>query len=433
MQASPSPDSTSVEQPNLQDIAAPLNAKFWILLVLVGLSAGITGGLLMRLLHFVESASFPFAGGFLEAVRQTSGERRVIVLFLAGLLAGAAGLVSARFKGETSLNGAVWKRSGRMPIAKSFLKAVYSIVVVAMGAAVGRENSLKQAGAVLANVASTWRNLPDEQRHLLVACGAGAGMAAAYNVPLGGALFTLEILLGSFSLRAALPAFSASMLATWASWLLLPDQPTYAFTASKTSFSLIAWAFLAGPLCGLVTVPYIRLLAWAKSYKPEGWWRLASPILSLSLLGLVAVKVPEMLGNGKDVVQLTLSNASTTLLLVILFVIRPLATAIILRSGVPGGVFTPTLCFGGVAGLLLGREWVALLPHSAALGQLPSFALIGGGAVLAAATKGPVSSLIFVLELTRTADATMVPLLVAVVTATTVCNVFEERSIYSIE
>ncbi|MGI4831307.1 MAG: chloride channel protein [Janthinobacterium lividum] len=85
----------------------------------------------------------------------------------------------------------------------------------------------------------------------------------------------------------------------------------------------------------------MRLLAWAKSYKPEGWWRLAPPILSLSLLGLVAVKFPEVLGNGKDVVQLTLSNASTTSLLVILFVIRPLATAIILRSGLPRGGLYP--------------------------------------------------------------------------------------------
>ena len=219
------------------------------------------------------------------------------------------------------------------------------------------------------------------------------------------------------------------MLATWASWLLLPDRPTYVFTASTASFSLIAWALLAGPLCGLVTVPYIRLLAWAKSYKPEGWLRFTLPVLSLTLLGLVAVKVPEMLGNGKEVVQLTFSNASTTLLLGILLIIRPLATAVILRCGVPGGVFTPTLCFGGVAGLLLGRGWAALLPHRAAPGQLPSFALIGGGAILAAATKGPVSSLIFVLELTRTADATMVPLLIAVVTASAVCRLFEERSI----
>lgn len=405
----------------------------WGLLILTGLAAGLVGGLLMRLLHFTEAASFPFPGEFLERVRSTGGSRRSIVLLLAGCLAGAGGLLAARFRGDTGLTGAIWERSGRLPILKSTIKALYSIVVVGMGAAVGRENALKQAGAVLANVSANWRNLPDEQRRLLVACGAGGGMAAAYNVPLGGALFALEILLGSLSIRTALPAFATSMLATWVSWLLLPDRPTYVFAATANTFSLVAWAFVAGPLCGIAAVPYIRLLGWAKASRPEGWKRFVLPVLSLAALGLLAVRVPELLGNGKDVVQLTFLNASTTLLLIVLLVVRPVATAFILRSGVPGGLFTPTLCLGGVVGLLLGRGWAVMLPHSAAHGQLPSFALIGAGAVLAAATKGPVSSLVFVLELTRTADATMVPLLIAVVSATTVCNIFEERSIYSIE
>ena len=425
--------AANVEQPNLRNSEASLDVRFWLLLVLVGLAAGVAGGLLMRLLHRIETLSFPATGEFLAKVQATSARRRVIVLFFAGLLAGAAGWVAARFKGETSLNEAVWEGSGRMPVTKSTIKALYSIVVVGMGAAVGRENALKQAGAVLANVASSWRSVPDEQRRLLVACGAGAGMAAAYNVPLGGALFTMEILLGSFSLRSALPAFAASMLATWTSWLFLPDSPTYAFSASTVTPSLIAWAFIAGPLCGLAAIPYIRLLGWAKSFKAQGWQSVALPLLSLSLLGIVAIKVPAMLGNGKDVVELTLRNASTPSLLLVLLVFRPLATAAVLRSGVPGGVFTPTLCFGSVAGLLLGRAWAVFLPQSAAPNQLPIFSLIGAGAVLAAATKGPVSSLVFVLELTRTADAIMVPLLIAVVSATIVCKLFEEKSIYSIE
>ncbi len=404
------------------------------MLVLTGLAAGVAGGLLMRLLHFAETTSFSsHGGGFLEEVRSASGKRRVFALFLAGVFSGAAALLAARFKGDTGLNGAVWKRSGRMPILKSSIKAIYSIIAVGMGAAIGRENALKQAGAVLANVAAAWRNLPDEQRRLLVACGGGAGMAAAYNVPLGGALFTLEILLGSFSIRAALPAFTATMLAVWASWLFLPDRATYTIAASTASFSLIAWAFVAGPLCGLIAIPYIRLIIWSDANKPKGWRSFILPVLSLTLLGILAIKVPEMLGNGKDVVQLALSNTPATLLLVLLLVLRPVATAVILRSGVPGGLFTPTLCFGSLTGLLLGRGWAAIFPHSAAPGQLPSFALIGAGAILAAATKGPVSSLMFVLELTRTADATMVPLLIAVVCATTVSRLFEKHSIYSVE
>jgi CIC family chloride channel protein len=404
------------------------------MLVLTGLVAGLVGGLLMRLLHFTEAVAFHSAsGGFLAGVRSTTWRRRLSVLFLAGLFAGAVGLIANRLKGDTDLSGAVWTRRGRMPILKSSIKALCSIIVVGMGAAVGRENALKQAGGVIANLSASWRNLPDGQRRLLVACGGGAGMAAAYNVPLGGAFFALEVLLGTFSMRTALPAFTASLLATWATWLLLPDQPTYTIAASPASFSLMAWAFVAGPFCGMLAVPFIRLLGWAKSNKPKGSQTFFLPVISLALLGGLAIKFPEMLGNGKDVVQLSLLNASTTSLLVVLVLLRPLATALLLRSGVPGGLFTPTMCLGAVTGLLLGRGWAFLLPQSSAHTQLPSFALIGAAAVLAAATRGPVSSVIFVLELTRTADSTMVPLLIAVVSATLVTRIFEERSIYSIE
>jgi H+/Cl- antiporter ClcA len=140
-----------------------------------------------------------------------------------------------------------------------------------------------------------------------------------------------------------------------------------------------------------------------------------------------------MLGNGKDVIQVAFLNGSTTFVFLVLLILRPLATATILRSGVPGGLFTPTMSLGAVAGLLLGRGWSFLLPNTSAAGQLPTCALVGSAAVLAAATQGPVSSIIFVLELTRTADATIIPLLIAVVSAIYVTRLFENRSIYSIE
>lgn len=425
---------TGSPQPNLQSKEPPLSVGFWPMLIATGVLAGFIGGLLMRLLYATERLAFSYsAGGFLEGVRNTSSTHRVAVSLAAGVFAGIAGLLTSRLRGDTDLSGAVWTNSGRLPVLKSSIKALYSIVAVGLGAAVGRENALKQAGGVIANVTASWKALSDEERRLLVACGGGAGMAAAYNVPLGGAFFALEILLGSFSIRAALPAFAASMLATWTSWLLLPDQATYTISAASASTSIILWAVVAGPLCGLLAVPFIRLLGWAKSSKPKGWQVLVFPILTLGAVGFVAIRFPEMLGNGKDVVQVAFLNESTTFVFIVLLILRPLATATILRSGVPGGLFTPTMSLGAVAGLLLGRGWSYLLPHTSAAGQLPSCALVGAAAVLAAATQGPVSSIIFVLELTRTADATLIPLLIAVVSATYVTRLFEDRSIYSIE
>ncbi len=422
-------------QPNLETVdEAPLGLRFWTMLGLTGVATGLAGGLLMKLLRVVEHVTFAYAGtGFLAAVGRVSPGRRLLAEIAAGVFASFAALIVGRMKGDTGIDGAVWQRNGRIPVLKGTMSAVGSIVTVGMGAAIGRENALKQAGAVLANVAASWRKLPEEQRRLLVACGGGAGMAAAYNVPMGGAVFALEVLLGSFSLRMVLPAFAASMLAVWTSWLLLPDAPTYVVSASSATPSLIAWAAVAGPVCGLVGAGFIWLLGWAKASKPGGWQVWALPLASLTALGVAAVWYPEMLGNGKDVVQLALSNSAATSLLVVLLVLRPLATTLIVRSGVPGGLFTPTMSLGAVAGLLLGRLWAVLLPRTQAAGQMSSCALIGSSALLAATTQGPVSAVVFVLELTRTADSLMVPLLVAVVTATLLTRRFEKRSIYSIE
>lgn len=104
-----------------------------------------------------------------------------------------------------------------------------------MGTALGREGAPKQAGAVIANFFSDKVRLSDEQRRLLVACGSGAGMAAAYGVPLGGALFALEVMRGMLALRYVLPALCASVVATAVSWLALPDAPTCLIPAYSSS------------------------------------------------------------------------------------------------------------------------------------------------------------------------------------------------------
>src|SRR6202035_6095518 len=91
---------------------------------------------------------------------------------------------------------------------------------------------------------------PSEQRRLLVACGAGAGMAAVYNVPLGGALFALEVLLGTITLPLVLPALATSLIATAMAWIVVPIAPTYFLPTYGVSASLVVWAAIVGPLAG---------------------------------------------------------------------------------------------------------------------------------------------------------------------------------------
>jgi hypothetical protein len=117
---------------------------------------------------------------------------------------------------------------------------------------------------------------------VLVACAAGAGLAAAYNVPFGGALFALEVLLGTISISLVLPALATSMIATGVSWLLLPNQPTYHMPGYKFHTSDMVWAALVRPLFGLASVLRVRAISWADSRKPQGW-RILRPLSNSQL------------------------------------------------------------------------------------------------------------------------------------------------------
>jgi chloride channel protein, CIC family len=125
--------------------------------------------------------------------------RHVVVLVGAGVLTGAGQFALKRLSSSNSVDitEAIWFRAGRLPTLRTLGSALLAIFVVGMGASIGREGAPKQTGAVIADVLSDRGRLSDDERRLLVACGAGAGMAAAYGVPLGGALFTLEVLRGA--------------------------------------------------------------------------------------------------------------------------------------------------------------------------------------------------------------------------------------------
>jgi H+/Cl- antiporter ClcA len=300
------------------------------------------------------------------------------------------------------------------------------VIIVGMGVSLGREGAPKQFGAVIANALSDRGRLSDEQRRLLVACGAGAGMAGAYGVPLGGALFALEVLRGELALRLVLPALMASLIAAAVAWTFLPDAPTYLISAHVSAPSLICWALFAGPIVGLVSVGYVRMIAWSDRNKPQGWLRLVVPVFALGLLGVASIAFPQLLGNGKDIAQLAFTDQVTLPLMLALLCLRPLATVMCLGSGAPGGLFTPSLAMGALLGGVLGYLWTWLwpgVPHDV-------FAVIGAAAVLAATTQGPISAVVLMMELTGHDRSFVVPLLLAVVTATLVARTIEPRSIY---
>jgi H+/Cl- antiporter ClcA len=260
---------------------------------------------------------------------------------------------------------------------------------------------------------------------LLVACGAGAGMAAAYGVPLGGALFALEVLRGVFALRLILPALLASAIAAGVSWLALPNAPTYVIPMFPSSTSVVCWALVAGPIAGLVSIGYVHLVAWADRNKPEGWRRLIAPAVALGLVGATAIEFPQVLGNGKDITQPAFSNEVAPWLLLTLFVLKPLSTILCLGSGVPSGLFTPSLALGAFVRRSVGSCLVLDLARRAA------WSLRGPGRRSSAGSNDPRTRLRCRLgDGTDGSRPVVRPLLLAVVTATVVARTLDPRSIY---
>src|SRR3984885_10395760 len=254
----------------------PCAARFWLAVTLTACSTGLAAATLTRLLELVQQWVWGGTGtNLLEAAEKADALRHVLVLLGAGVLTGLGQIALRRLSSGNGIDttAAIWFHAGRLPALRTLGSAVLSVVIVGMGVSLGREGAPKQAGAVIANVLSDKAHLSDEERRLLVACGAGAGMAAAYGVPLGGALFALEVLRGVLALRLVLPALLACIIAAGISWLVLPNAPTSLAPAYSTPPSLVVWALIAGPIAGLVSIGYVHLVAWADRIKPRGWRR----------------------------------------------------------------------------------------------------------------------------------------------------------------
>jgi len=246
-------------------------------------------------------------------------------------------------------------------------------------------------------------------------------------VPFAGALFTLEIYLGTLSLPLVLPALLTSGIATAVSWITLPAHTVYAVpTQPSPTVSLMVFAVLLGPVMGVASAGYVRMITWASDHRPKGRLLLVEPVVVFTALGFLAISYPLLLGNGVDLAQFAFTGSASLLTLLALSVLKPVATTACLRSGATGGLFTPTMSFGAVFGALLGHLWILMWPGPSTAG----YAVVGAAALLCAAIEAPLTGIAMTLELTHTIAITA-PILVVSVGATVVSRQLETLSIYS--
>ncbi len=422
---------SALEQPNTRPDAAEPNLKFWLALIVVGIATGLFGDLMMVVLFGVQHIAYNYhSGSYQTAVEHVSGLHRVLSLMIAGVFGGIAWYLLRKYtKGEsTEADNILWLGKGQLSFRRSFLTSIISEIVIGMGASIGREAAPKLMGAVSGDYLARWTKMSPHQRRLLIACGAGAGLAAVYNVPLGGALFAAELLYGSLSISVVLPALATSVIASVTAWIYLPNRATYLDLGNfHFSTSQLIWAVVAGPIFGVISVGYVRMMAWVSHYRMGGKKIIAAPFVAFTILGVIGIRYPELFGNGKDMAHQVFVGGGTLTLLLALFALKPFVTALCIGSGASGGLFTPTLSTGAVLGGAMGIMWSMLWPGA----STGSYALIGAAAIMGSGMQAPFAAVVLVLELTHTGFGIIVPLMIATVLATLVAKTIDGYSIYS--
>ena len=422
----------ATEQPNATgDGEAALTPRFWLALLATGALTGLLGAALMALLFGVQHAAFGSrAGDFQGAVERASALRRVTSLLVAGGIGGAAwALLRRSTPGQRAdLDDVLWTRSGELGLGRAVGTSVISEIVIGLGASLGREAAPKLMGGVSGGLLGRRLGLSPAQRRLLIACGGGSGLACVYNVPLGGAVFTAEILCGSVSVATMVPAVACCAVATVTARVYLPDRATYlGVPAYHGGTALLVWAMLAGPVIGVLAAGYVRLVGWLSHHRPTGVAALFAPVLCFGALGLVGIAYPQLFGNGRGMAQDAFLGIGGLGVLLALAILKPAMTALCLASGASGGLFTPVLSTGAVLGAGLGRLWLELWPGT----PVGGFALVGAAAMVGCAMQAPITGLVLVLELTHSGFDLMIPMIVATVLATAAVRYIDGYSIYT--
>jgi CIC family chloride channel protein len=335
-----------------------------------------------------------------------------------------------RAQSSTDYMEAIVIGNGRLPTRASLIKSAAAVFSIGSGGSIGREGPMVQIAAVLASRLGRWRKFTPPQLRLLVACGAAAGIASAYNAPIAGSFFVAEIILGTIAMESLGPLVISAVAATLTTHVLTPAHVLYKVPAfSEVSAWEIVPYLVLGFVMGVLAPVFLLSLKHAERF----FVSLKLPIvLRLALGGLIvgaiAINVPEVCGNGYSVVVQILSGNILWVAILGIFACKWLATMSSFGSGAPGGVFTPSLFMGAGAGLLFGTTVNHVWPLAA---QDPrTFALVGMGAFLSAASHAPVMAVIMLFEMTMSYDI-ILPLLLCSVIAYYTSKSLEGASLYS--
>jgi H+/Cl- antiporter ClcA len=404
-------------------------------LLLLAALIGVVGGLATVAFHegmaFTEKLATGHPGSLVTASEDLAPWRRAITPALGGLVAGAILVLARRVakgKKQPDYLEAIAIGDGRQDVAGTLLRSVSSLCTIASGGSIGREGAMVQLAAATGSWVGQLGRFKGDQLRLLLACGAAAGFASAYDAAISGAIFIAEVVYGTLLIRRLGPLMVASVTANVTVHQVLGYEAVYQIPALHVvSLWELPLFLLLGGLLGALAPLFMGLLDVTRRLVSRLPFSLPLKLaLGGLIVGLISVWRPEVWGNGYSVVNGVLHTSWPVMLVLSVLIAKVLATAATSGSGAVGGVFTPTIFVGAMLGLLAGDAFNRCWPG----GSLPTvYAVVGMGAFLAATTHAPLMSFLIVFEMTL--EYQLVPaLMLACLTAYHVSRAIRRKSIY---
>lgn len=390
--------------------------RFYFSLIYIGIIAGLIGACLTWLLHHIQHYAFGYGlssetMSFRQGVEQSEPWRRWLVLTLCGLVAGAGWFALHRY-GEKlrSIKQALADPQQGVPFGKTVCHALLQIITVGLGSPLGREVAPREIAVAFTSVWLKRLALSDEQAKLLLACASGAGLTAVYNVPFATTVFILETMVVVFSRQALFSALISVVIATLTSRLLLGDLVQYPDPINtQISAPLLIFSALIGLLIGLVANLFQRTTQFFPLIARNRKMNIIYAVLLFSLIGVIALYQPDILGNGKAGNQLTFAGRVDFNTSVQLFLLKWIVVLMALAVGAYGGLITPSMMLGSTLAYSFALLWNGIFPAI----SIETVALVGACTFLGISLKMPLTAIIFLLELTRCNTDLLMPMTLA--------------------
>jgi chloride channel protein, CIC family len=392
-----------------------------LLAALVGILAGIVAFILYDLIGLFTNLAYyhEWSFHFRSPEHSTLGPWIIVIPVIGGIIVGfMAKYGSEKIKGHgiPEAMEAVLTARSRIEAKVAILKPLSAAIAIGTGGPFGAEGPIIQTGGAMGSLVGQILSTTGAERKVLLACGAGAGMAATFNTPIAAVILAIELLLFEFRSRSFIPLVIASTLATSVRSILLGQRSM--FTMAGANFDPLRglpFYLLLGLICGGVAVGFTRLLYWVEDQfdhlKISDLWHPAIGALGLGIIGFF---VPRVLGVGYDTISDILNNNLALKMLILIAVFKALALVISLGSGTSGGLLAPmfmsSAALGGVFAVVMNKIFPALHLSPGA------YALVAMAAVFGAASRATFTFIVFAFEITHDYNA-ILPLMLGCVIA----------------